>query len=169
MEQCKKRSWPKAVTKAFPDKESSATEEELVEQFISALDTRDLRLGVSQTSPKTLDEALQTAIKLETLFALEQAKTTKDVNMANEVDPVPERKTLTEVNATAEPPILARELMQRQNKLEALPAINAQRPGHKNNQRGGECFNCDQPGHFRRNFPQLRYQGNATRAGSYRK
>jgi hypothetical protein len=34
-----------------------------------------MRLGVSQTSPKSLDEGLQTAIKLETLFALEQAKT----------------------------------------------------------------------------------------------
>lgn len=73
------------ATKAFsPDQENAMVEEELLEQFISALDTRELRLGVSQTSPNNLDEALRTALKLETLFTVEQAKTiTQDVNMAD--------------------------------------------------------------------------------------
>ena len=74
--------------KAFPGQEGKATEEELLEQFISALDSRELRLSVSQTSPGTLDTALQAALKLETLFMVENNKcVTKEINMAsNEIN-----------------------------------------------------------------------------------
>ena len=39
------------ATKAYPGKDFSFIEDEIVDQFISALDHKDLRLGVSQTSP----------------------------------------------------------------------------------------------------------------------
>ena len=61
------------VTRAFSDKKTTATEEEL-DQFILALDSRGLRLSDNETSPKTLKKALQKTIKLETQFALEQEK-----------------------------------------------------------------------------------------------
>ena len=52
------------------------------------MDSRELRLSVSQTSPGTLDTALQAALKLETLSMVENNKcVTKEINMAsNEIN-----------------------------------------------------------------------------------
>ena len=40
-------------------------EEELVDQFVKALDAKELRVGVSQADPKSLDEAAKLELKLE--------------------------------------------------------------------------------------------------------
>ena len=43
---------------AYQNTENSRVEEEIVEQFIRALDTKELRVSMNQSDPKTLDEAV---------------------------------------------------------------------------------------------------------------
>ena len=59
---------------AYQNTENSLVEEELVDQFIRALDTKELRVGVSQGDPKTLDEAVNIALRLESIHLAENQR-----------------------------------------------------------------------------------------------
>ena len=60
-------------------------EEELVEQFIRALDSKELRIGVSQSDPKSLDEAVKLALRLESIHLAEMKNNnTAKLNMAGD-------------------------------------------------------------------------------------
>ena len=48
------------VAHDYPCKNFVSLEEEILDQFITALDTREKRMGVSQSSPTSLDEGLTT-------------------------------------------------------------------------------------------------------------
>ena len=52
---------------AYQNTENSRVEEEIVEQFIRALDTKELRVSMNQSDPKTLDEAVNVALRLESI------------------------------------------------------------------------------------------------------
>ena len=52
---------------AYQNTENSRVEEEIVEQFIRALDTKELRVNMNQSDPKTLDEAVNVALRLESI------------------------------------------------------------------------------------------------------
>ncbi len=67
---------------AYGERDSGFVEEEMIDQFIKALDTRELRVGVSQADAKTLDEAVKIAIKLETIHLAEVQENSTKVNMA---------------------------------------------------------------------------------------
>jgi hypothetical protein len=41
---------------SYQNKDKSLVQEELIEQFICALDSKERRIGVSQSDPKSLDE-----------------------------------------------------------------------------------------------------------------
>ena len=151
-----------------------------MEQFIAALDTRELRLGLSQTSPNSLDEALHTALKLETLFTVEQAKASSQqqqaiqTNMASEEQveqPQPAEVNVAGAHDLNNPPRSARELIERQNKTEKL-LENSERQSRRRARRN-ECYRCGEEGDFQRNCPSRvvrnENQGNAARAGSYQK
>ena len=69
---------------AYQNTENSLVEEELVDQFICALDTKELRVGVSQSDPKTLDEAVNIALRLESIHLAENQNNAK-INMAKMV------------------------------------------------------------------------------------
>ena len=71
---------------AYHNKDTSLVDEELVEQFIRALDSKELRVGVSQSDPKTLDEAVNQALRLETIHLAEQqnSNVAAKVNMAGD-------------------------------------------------------------------------------------
>ena len=47
---------------AYGERDSEFVQEEMIDQFTKALDTRNLRVGVSQADPKTLDEAVKIAL-----------------------------------------------------------------------------------------------------------
>ena len=62
------------ATRAFAGRDEKSLEEELVDQFVNALQSRELRLGVSQSIPTTLDDAVCQALRLEALFAVENTR-----------------------------------------------------------------------------------------------
>ena len=67
---------------AYQSKDASLIEED---QFIRALDTKELRVGVSQPDPKTLDEAVKLALRLESIHLTEKESETANaikINMA---------------------------------------------------------------------------------------
>ena len=71
--------------RAYPGKDPLFIEDEIVDQFISALDSRELRIGVSQTSPSSLAQALSTALRLESLHAFESKHRDARINMAADI------------------------------------------------------------------------------------
>ena len=52
---------------AYQNTENLRVEEEIVEQFIRALDTKELRVSMNQSDSKTLDEAVNVALRLESI------------------------------------------------------------------------------------------------------
>ncbi|CAB3989094.1 Retrovirus-related Pol poly from transposon, partial, partial [Paramuricea clavata] len=70
---------------AYQNKDKSLVEEELVEQFIRALDSKELRIGVSQSDPKSLDEAVKLALRLESIHLAEMKNNnTAKIKMAGD-------------------------------------------------------------------------------------
>ena len=69
---------------AYQNTENSCVEEEIVEQFIRALDTKEVRVSMSQSDPKTLDEAVIVALRLESIHLAENQNNAK-INMAGMV------------------------------------------------------------------------------------
>ena len=65
---------------AYQNTENSR-EEEIVEQFIRALDTKELRVSMNQSDPKTLDEAVNVSLKLESIH-LAVIQNNSKINMA---------------------------------------------------------------------------------------
>ena len=65
---------------AYQSKDASLIEED---QFIRALDTKELRVGVSQPDPKTLDEAVKLALRLESIHLTEKESETTNATKIN--------------------------------------------------------------------------------------
>ena len=65
---------------AYQSKDASLIEED---QFIRALDTKELRVGVSQPDPKTLDEAVKLALRLESIHLTEKESETANATKIN--------------------------------------------------------------------------------------
>ena len=65
---------------AYQNTENSR-EEEIVEQFIRALDTKELRVSMNQSDSKTLDEAVNVALKWESIHVAVIQNNAK-INMA---------------------------------------------------------------------------------------
>ena len=74
----------KLAHRAHPGKDTVFVEEEILDQFIAALDCRELRMGVSQTKPKNVGKALTTALRLESLFSVEKKQQNCTANMAEQ-------------------------------------------------------------------------------------
>ena len=65
---------------AHQNTENSLVKEEIVEQFIPALDTKEFSVGVSQSDPQTLDEAVNVALRLKSIHLAENQNNAK-INM----------------------------------------------------------------------------------------
>ena len=71
------------AARVYPGKDPLFIEDEIVNQFISALDSRELRIRVSQTNPSGLDDAISTALRLEGLHGIESKHRDARINMAD--------------------------------------------------------------------------------------
>ena len=66
---------------AYGKRDSGFVEKEIIDQSIKALDTQELRVGVSQADAKMLDEAVKIAIKLESIHLAEVQENSTKVNI----------------------------------------------------------------------------------------
>ena len=170
----------KLARRAHPGKDPVFVNEEIVDQFISALDNRELRIGVSQTCPKSMDEALSTALRLESLFSIDKKQYPSTANMAVQGNQdccfSGEPAEVNSAGSSAVPPAWAQAFLQQQTQLfgkliEATRSTNANLSSVGNRQRrmNARCYGCGELGHFKRECPKATLQGNGDRAGSRRK
>ena len=143
---------------AYGERDSGFVEEEMIDQFFKALDTRELRVGVSQADAKTLDEAVKIAIKLKSIHLAEVQENSTKVNMA--------RNTAGAKGEDADSaPRWVRELMESQTQFMKKMVDCFERKEKK----VITCYSCGKPGHIARNCSNTNpYQGNANRAGGQR-
>ena len=67
---------------AYGEGDSKLVEEETVNQFIQALEKRELRVRVSQPDLKTLDDAVKITLKIESIHLAEEQHNSSKSNMA---------------------------------------------------------------------------------------
>ena len=60
--------------KAYPDLDSTATEQIALTQFISSITDSQISFAVKQKAPKTLDEAVITTLQLESYMVISRGK-----------------------------------------------------------------------------------------------
>lgn len=152
---------------AYSEKDSRFVEEEMVDQFIKALDTRELRVGVSQADPKTLDDAVKLALKLESIHLTETQQNPSKINMASP-DTADSCMAGSSFKDADSAPKWAQKFLENQTALlgKMTEYLENKPTGNKRNRRI-ECYNCGKPGHIARNcWNHDRNQGNANRAGS---
>ena len=53
--------------KAYPGKDVSFVKDEILDQFVHALEDREMRIAFSQNSPTSLEETVYTALRDESL------------------------------------------------------------------------------------------------------
>jgi hypothetical protein len=148
---------------AYGERDSGFVEEEMIDQFIKALDTRELRVGVSQADAKTLDEAVKIAIKLESIHLAEVQENSTKVNMARNTADGSLAGAKGEDADSA--PRWARELMESQTQFMKKMVDCFERKEKK----VITCYSCGKPGHIARNCSNTNpNQGNANRAGAQR-
>ena len=71
------------AARAYSGKTSVFLDEEILDQFITELDTRELQVGVSKASLTSLEEGLTTALRLQCLLIVEKRQRSQEVNMAD--------------------------------------------------------------------------------------
>ena len=66
-----RRLFGKAYPEAIPDLQDSLT----MDQFINALEDREIRMKIRESGPKTLDEAVSRALQIEAMYEAESRRT----------------------------------------------------------------------------------------------
>ena len=146
----------KLIWLAYPEADPAMMEVLGIDHFIDALHEEEMRLKVRQSRPKTLRQAVQTSLELES-FHLASRQRTRSVRGARiDCNPEPE-----ETPAAAEFQKQVLECLR-----EGLQLVLAQysRAGDRQNEKPPQkyqqrkkqliCWGCEQPGHVRRNCPK---------------
>lgn len=164
------------AARAYPGKDTSFVEDEILDQFIAALENREVRIAVSQSSPTSLEEALSTALRLESLHKVERQERqqkAQEVNMAANVDLQKPTADVNTVGDDIKPPAWAERYFRRQEQfMERLVEATSSNNRKPRNKRDVRCYNCGGMGHYQRDCTRntndnrnMYNSGNASRAG----
>ena len=146
----------KLVKLAYPEGTHYLLEEISTDSFINALPEAEYRWQIQQSRPKTLDDAVQTAVELEAFKMAEMHEHGSSKKMVR----------VAQTEAPKEP----QDQLENRNNLEdilvtlsrQMEALN--RRQNENRHRGDIiCYGCGKPGHIRRN---CRSSGAGNRHGS---
>ena len=115
------------VTWSYPKFEGAAREELVMEKFLDALNSAELRKGIYQSNPKTLNEAIECGLKLEAWGLAEEKKHGKS--------------SLRIVEEKAEQEECVRMIKDLKNQLQELKT-------RKNDKKDIVCYYCGKIGHI---------------------
>ena len=135
---------------AYNDTPVATQDTHAKEQFIDAITDDDLRVRVLQSRPTNLQEALRSALELESYtLAVRHTPTVRAMNGVPENDAVLDVPKLMEELVGRFTTSMAEQLSQVVNS--GRPKLNT---SNARPQSRGECWNCGDPGHYAYRCPQ---------------
>ena len=156
------------VSLAYPNIEAKFRDELARDQFLDALDSREFRLKVRQSRPKSLDEAVDIAAEIETMELAEERRRFKAVHATEFPSYKLEQRSTTCSNNLE---CLVKESFKiiEQNTAvmrEMISALKVKEErggyhGYDNNRksRGNACFHRGKVGHFIASCPEKKGNG----------
>ena len=125
------------------------------EQFIDALIDVDMRLGIKQARPVSLNDAVRHTVELEAINKAEIQKTEGNgyLRVASETFD-------SDSNVSETLKSMQKTLTNLQNEVKGLKSNKQARPEYRNNSkqslgsRDYKCYSCCKSGHMKRNCPQ---------------
>ena len=145
----------KLIRLAYPDDDSAMMEVLGIDHFIDALQEEEMRSKVRQRCPKTLREAVQTSLELESfqLASRQRSRTVRGVKI--------DSSSKSEADTTAahfQKQVLGCLREGLQEVLSQYSTVRGERekqaPRYQQRRKQLICWSCDQPGHVRKNCPK---------------
>ena len=151
---------------AYADAPASMIEVLAKDQFVDSLSEEDMRLRIRQSRHKTLREALETALELESyqLASKQRSRIVREAHLEEESY----QEQLQNTGAGKLPGDIVQQLVEA---LERLTGSSREQssPRRERGQLGWSnvvCWNCNKRGHFRRHCKQKQQRDNNTPQGA---
>ena len=151
---------------AYSDAPASMIEVLAKDQFVDSLPEEDMRLRIRQSRPKTLREALETALELESyqLASKQRSRTVREARL----EEGSYQEQLQNTGAGKLPGDVVQQLVEA---LERLTGSSREQSSlrRERGQLGWSnvvCWNCNRRGHFRRHCKQKQQRDNNTPQGA---
>lgn len=145
---------------AFPNSSGEEKNRALVNQFIEGLDTHDLKKHVQFNHPKTVDQAISSAIEFEAFTNKQVLR--KPRSMAEETNQVHAVGSSESEIVNSDIGTLLLQEIQKLNKKLSAPPINPninRRPGIRVPLSERTCYVCGEKGHLSYNCPKVNQPG----------